>query len=210
MSIINRRTNSYRGRGFSLVEILVVLGLFSSISTLSLGALFNAKSINSHLQETQSVLDNLNLSVQTITREIRFGSDFNCISTTQPPEYIATVRNNCVYGADGGTPGAVLGFKPSDAVNDNDRVAFYVDNDALYKRVFPQVGDVQTYQMTPNDIDIRSVMFYVDGAGTIATDNKQPLVVMFISGVTRPSSITVPPVELNLEIAMSAREPDNR
>ncbi len=62
--------------GYSLVEILVVLGLFSSIATLSLGALFNAQAVNARLQETQAILDNINLSMQTVTRDIRFGSDF--------------------------------------------------------------------------------------------------------------------------------------
>ena len=65
-------------KAFSLVEILVVLGLFSSIATLSLGALFNAQAINAHLQATQAILDNINLSSQTITRDIRFGSLFHC------------------------------------------------------------------------------------------------------------------------------------
>ena len=69
--------------GFSLVEILVVLGLFSSIATLALGSLFNAQSLNGRLQETQAILDNINLSMQTITRDIRFGSEF--YATTSVP-----------------------------------------------------------------------------------------------------------------------------
>lgn len=208
--IISKQKYIANNKGFTLVEILVVLGLFSSIATLSLGALFNAKSINAHLQETQSVLDNLNLSTQTITREIRFGSDFNCVLSAGAPEYVSTARNNCAYGTDGSGSGNVLAFKPSDATNDDDRVAFYVNKGVLYKKTFPQTGEVSTFQITPNDIDVRSVLFYVDGAGTIAVDTKQPLVTMFISAVTKPSSITSAPVELNLEISVSAREPDNR
>ena len=63
-------------KAFTLVEMLVVVGLFSSIATLSLGALFNAQTINGNLQKTQAILDNINLSIQTMTRDIRFGSDF--------------------------------------------------------------------------------------------------------------------------------------
>ena len=68
-------------KGYSLVEILVVLGLFSSISSLSLGALFNAQTVNTKLQETQTILDNVNLSLQTITRDIRFSSNFYATTT---------------------------------------------------------------------------------------------------------------------------------
>jgi type II secretory pathway pseudopilin PulG len=203
---------------FSLVEILVVLGLFSSIATLSLGALFNAQSINGHLQETQSILDNINLSLQTVTRDIRFGSDFYATSTIPIAGAIPAVRRNCAYG-DGTSVGCtVLVFKSADATNDLDRTVLYVNNGILYKKEYPYGGDPVTLQMTANDVTISSLIFYVEGAQTSdgssdelgANDYTQPLVTLLISGETRSPRTSVPSVSFNIQTHVSIREPDNK
>ena len=127
------RTTTKKIQAFTLVEILVVLGLFSGIATLSLGALFNAQAVNARLQETQAILDNINLSIQTVTRDLRFGTDFYC-ATSLPATAatIPTVRKNCVFGV---SSGSVLIFKPADAVNDFDRVAYYVKNKRRHRNI---------------------------------------------------------------------------
>lgn len=203
-------------KGYSLVEILVVLGLFSSIATLSLGALFNAQSVNARLQETQAILDNINLSTQTVTREIRFGSDFYCAaSLPQFQQSVPTVRKNC---DENGAPGTVLIFQPSDAENELDRVAYYVSNGVLYKDIYPYNGTTTILQMTSDDVNITSFRMYVTGANTStgsnddanAIDYAQPLVKVFISGVTRPAKASTPPATFDIETAISAREIDNK
>lgn len=206
---------------FSLVEMLVVLGLFSSIATLSLGALFNAQSINAHLQETQSILDNINLSIQTITRDIRFGSEFYGTSTIPTnPSLVPVVRRNCEFGNGTNLGCGVLIFKSADAVDDLDRTAIYVSNGVLYKTDFPRGGIPVTLQMTTSDIIIStsSLVFYVEGAQTSggtndengAIDYKQPLVTFLISGRTKPSKSSNPSVSFSLQTQVSAREPDNK
>lgn len=206
-------------KAFSLVEILVVLGLFSSIATLSLGALFNAQTINGHLQETQAILDNINLSTQTITRDIRFGSEFHC-TTTVPLTLgaVPTTRRNCAYGVDGSASGSVLVFKSSDAVDDLDRTVIYVENGILYEKIYPRTGDPVLLQMTANNVTITSLTFYVEGAQTSdgsndfggASDYKQPLVTFLLSGVTRPASTGVPSAPFTIQSNISSRVPDNK
>lgn len=204
--------------GFSLVEILVVLGLFSSISTLSLGALFNAQAINRRLQETQSILDNVNLSTQTITREIRFGTEFYATTTLQLQDDPApTFRRNCTYALNANTPCTILMFKPSDAVDARDRIAFYLLSGVLYKTTYPFGGSSSTEQMTSNDVTISSLFFYVEGAQTSdgsndesdATDFKQPLITFLLSGSTNSASGRVASTTFNFETNISPRELDS-
>ena len=91
----------YSRRGFTLVEILVVLGLFSSVMTIAAGALFTTQAINVKLQETQSILDNVNIAMETMTREIRYGTNFHCgISISSAS---STLRKNCTFANQGGT-----------------------------------------------------------------------------------------------------------
>lgn len=218
-----KKTISFKKRkAFTLVEILVVIGLFSSISTLSLGALFNAQAINTRLQETQSILDNINLSVLSVSREVRFGTEFACVDTSI---YMPTITDylrypnimldhialphNCAYTDN--KSGNLLAFKKSDAESSSDRTIFYVENGVLYKKDFPAIGNATLYQMTSNDVEIRTLTFYVEGAEpSTSLDYKQPLVTMLLSGVTKPTSITNAPVEFNLEIILSSRQPDNK
>ena len=203
-------------RGFTLVEILVVLGLFSSIATLSLGSLFNAQAINSRLQETQAIFDNVNLSIQTITRDIRFGSDFYCdVALPLSPSVVPTVRRNCIHGV---SAGSVLIFKPSGATNDLDRVAYYIKNGILYKDNYPYNATATVFQLTADDVLITSLLFYVDGAQTSDGSNdylnqldyKQPLVTVLFSGKTNPVSKNTKPSGFDIETAVSVHEIDNK
>jgi type II secretory pathway pseudopilin PulG len=205
-------------KAFSLVEILVVLGLFSSISTLVLGALFNAQAINGRLQETQAILDNVNLSTQTVTRDIRFGSDFYC--ATNVPTGAVTVpvtRKSCSYTD--GVGGGVLIFRPADATTVNDRVVYYVTNGVLYKDEYRN-GVASILQMTADDVVIETIKFYVDGAYTSdpldteneggASDYKQPIVTLLISGIAKSSNSNRTPVSFSIQTHVSSRELDNK
>lgn len=207
-------------KGFTLVELLVVLGLFSGIATVSLGALFNAQSVNAKLQESQAILDNINLSTMTVTRDIHFGSEFYC--TNDLPLTMATVptvRKNCVRaggGLSGG--GTVLIFRPVDTATSSDRVAYYIKKGVLYKEDYPFQAASTTLQMTSNEVTIKSLTFYVDGAQTSdgssdeanAFDYKQPLISFLLSGDTKPTRSSAPPVNFNIQTSISAREIDNK
>jgi type II secretory pathway pseudopilin PulG len=206
----NRRLT--RAKGLSLVEILVVLGLFSGVATLALGALFNTQAINNKLVENQSILDNVNLSLQTVTRDIRYGTDFYCSSSLTAA---TTTRRSCDYASGGG---AVLSFRSTDASNDDDRVTYYVQDGVLYKRENPSAGEPSTYQVTAKDIFITSLHLYVDGAYAtdpsvsydgVSLDYSQPRVVLLVSGRSnspRPSTI---PATFSIQTTVSPRLLDN-
>ena len=207
-------------KAFTLVEMLVVVGLFSSIATLSLGALFNAQTINGNLQKTQAILDNINLSIQTMTRDIRFGSDFYATSTIpQSHDDVQTMRRNCAYGDIAVPAGcSVLVFRTTDDTGGLDRTVFYVENGILYKKQIPASGDPVILQMTSNEVEVTSLIFYVQGAQTSdgsndesgITDDIQPLITVLISGITKSSRAAVPSTSFNIQTSISAREIDNR
>lgn len=203
-------------KAFTLVELLVVLGLFSSVATLSLGALFNAQAINGRLQETQSILDNINLSSQTIIRDIRFGSHFNCAAELPYTLLeVPMIRKDCAFDTSGG---GVLIFRSADASDDRDRVAYYIRKGILYKEEYPFGGASSTLQMTADDVVINDLTFYVSGAYTSdgsndylgQSDLRQPLVTILISGNTKPRNAVVSPTSFSLQTSVSSRDLDNR
>lgn len=204
---------SHNPQGLSLVEILVVLGLFSGIATLSLATLFNTQAINTRLLQSQAILDNVNLSLQTITREIRYGTDFYCAQTL--PEIVPTLRKGCPNGSGGG--GAVIVFRPAESEDERDRVTYFVSNGILYKRETFFGQATTTYQMTSQDIYITRLKVFIQGANSSSPlpneggvmDDAQPLISLFISGRARSSNSTETPVPFYIQTQVSTRALDN-
>ncbi|MEN9552205.1 MAG: hypothetical protein RI935_582 [Candidatus Parcubacteria bacterium] len=195
-------------RGLSLVEILIVLGLFSGVSTLALGALFNTQALNNRLLQNQSILDNVNLSILSLTRDIRYGSEFHC---TTNDTIATTTRNGCPLS---GSPGDVLLFRSSEAVDTDDRVVYYVKNKILYKKEIPKTGLPLEYQMTSEDIMIEQFLMYVDGAyasvptrskDSVSIDYAQPKITFIMSGTAKPSRPTDTPLKFSLQTVISPR-----
>lgn len=72
--------SAHRQRGFSLIEIIVSLGVFSVVITIAVGALLMLVAANAQLQSEQVVMTNLSFALDSMTREIRTGTDYYCIS----------------------------------------------------------------------------------------------------------------------------------
>jgi prepilin-type N-terminal cleavage/methylation domain-containing protein len=76
--------NPYRiqtKKGFTLIEMIVVVGIFSVVMTIAMGAIFTIVSANKSAQALASVMDNLNSALDTMSRNTRFGSSFQCNGT---------------------------------------------------------------------------------------------------------------------------------
>lgn len=203
-----------RIKAFTLVEILVVLALFSAITSLSLGSLINVRSISNRLKDQESVFDNLNFSLQIMTRDIRFGSAYYCIDSL--PTNITELRRDCPHGGSGGT---VLMFKPTDVTSSTDRVMYYIRNGIVYKDEYFG-GSTTTLQITSDEVSVKNLKFFVTGALTAVPgdtlndgggfDYKQPLITIVISGVIKNARTNSKPTNFDIQTSVSSRIVDNR
>lgn len=220
-------------RGFTLVEIIVVVGLFASIMTIAVGALFTTQAVNTKLLATQSVLDNLDFSIETIAREIRYGYEFHCAQTLN--EDTMMLRKSCPYrDAPAASGGFFLFFNEKGETGDSDtRVVYYASTTRYGSSIFKDEyvnGATTTYQITADNVKIKSLIFYVNGANTSegsstldvnsVADYEQPLVTISISGEVEQvkKNFQVDPldgikkdtgtVKFNLQTSVSARELD--
>ncbi len=64
--------------GFSLIEMIVSLGVFSIVVTTAVGALLVIISANKQIQNEQSVMTNLSFALDSMTREMRTGYSYYC------------------------------------------------------------------------------------------------------------------------------------
>lgn len=126
--------------GFSLIEIIVSLGLFAVIVTMSVGSLLALLGANSQTRDDQAVLTNLSFILDSMTREIRTGTYYYCDNgdfalqnslgtTTQDclPTAVALTGISFVEGGNSLTVGS-----------GGNRIAFYQDGNDIMRRVAQQ------------------------------------------------------------------------
>ena len=67
--------------GFTLVEMIVAIAVFSVIMTISVGTLLAMVDANRKAQSLKSVIDNLNFAVENMSRNMRVGTLYHCETT---------------------------------------------------------------------------------------------------------------------------------
>lgn len=195
--------NKHTTAGFTLIEMIVSLALFSVVVTISVGALLTLIASNRQLQDEQAVLTNLSFALDSMSREIRTGS-----------AYVATSRPNLNAGGSGNAfrSGNNLDtIFPPTAVNDNrnaagqptgtdvirgvsfveggqsitgvssQRILYFYNSDtqALYRRF----GSGEAQKITSDGIEIIDADFSVTGSETLSpsnTERTQPAVTIYI------------------------------
>lgn len=90
--------------GFTLIEMIVAIALFAVVMVVAVGALLSLTAANKKAQGLQSVMNNLNISIDSMVRNIRMGNQYDastdssagivCSSNTGGP-------NDCNAGSDG-------------------------------------------------------------------------------------------------------------
>ncbi len=198
--------------GFTLVELLVSSAIFSSVIVIATGALFSAQAINTRLQQTHIILDGVNL----------YGSAFHCGDTYTEVNF--EKRKNCPLSISPvGTVGRALIFRPSDAVDVNDRDAYFIENNIIYKNSCIANGGACVWgtpaQITGSNVRIDTLSFFVSGANTAygdteddssQTDTLQPVVTVIIGGTTLTAGTkTTQPVKFRVQSTSVARGIDN-
>jgi prepilin-type N-terminal cleavage/methylation domain-containing protein len=71
----SHKTNNH---GFTLVEIIVSLAIFSVVSVVAVGALLKIVDANKKAQSIQSAMTNLNYALESMSRELRVSNVFYC------------------------------------------------------------------------------------------------------------------------------------
>lgn len=211
-------------QGFTLVEVLVAVSLFVTILTLATGALYSAQSINARLQANQVILDGMNLSFETMTRDIRYGSQFNCGIVVAIPTSLKRKGCNFDISATSVGPGTVITFKPVGAADPKDRVAFYASSSKIYKQEYISGIEQTPIPITSDDVIVDTLNFYVTGANTTAqaidngnlenenptaSDTLQVVINVITTGKTKIQGKGNDKVDFQLQTVVAPRGIDN-
>src|SRR3989344_3666691 len=170
--------------GFTLIELLTAVSIFSIVMVVSMGSIVGIFDANRKSRALKTVISNLNLALESMSKEMRFGKDYHCGSSGSD-----LTPRNCSSGD------SYLSFKASD----DSQVTYRLSGQSIEKRV-----DSESYiAVTAPEIVIDDLTFYTLGAGT--SDNLQPKIIQKLkahSGDGKGRS------DLSLQTLVSQRVPD--
>ncbi len=182
--------------GFTLIEIMVSIGIFSTVMLIGIGALLSVNDANRKARALRVIIDNLNFALEDMSRKIRIGGDFYCVdnydpdnATTRPGAYTTGATRDCSSGGNA----LVFKFKKSRGSQYEDRVIYYFRRSGVKNRIESRTRstnpassgvsifeDVGSYYVTsPEEIQIDNFKFYVVGTNS---GTRQPRITISLSG----------------------------
>jgi type II secretory pathway pseudopilin PulG len=204
--------------GFSLIEIVVSLGIFMAVVTIAMGAVLTLFDSNKRVQDLKSIINNLNVSLDSMTRELVVGSNYVCGGITGslpgPMDQITECPDDAGAGA-----GTTIVFCSSD----NQPIAYRYLGQGIDRRI----GDLENtdtecqagtsiewleewIRITAPEVKINDMKFYVSApespqSGVGDSCFKQSRVLIKIDGEAGRENRKT---EFELQTTISQRMPD--
>ncbi len=178
----NVKRKSGAVRGFTLVEMIIAVGLFAIVMLVCVGALLALVGANRKVQALQSVMNNLNVTLDGMSRNIRMGSTFDgsvsCVSNSIPSH-----PKDC----DGG--GSQFSFQPYGNGPSGYPWIYAYDADGSIcgaKAICRKQNNGSFQRVTSPEVTIESMSFFVvgtaKGCSVNPCDLTQPKVVIEVKG----------------------------
>jgi prepilin-type N-terminal cleavage/methylation domain-containing protein len=159
-------------KGFTLIEILVSVAIFSTVMVMALGALLAMSESDRKAQTLKSVINNLNFSLDAMSRTMRTGIDYHCdvsVGTVTDPR-------DCTQANGAASSVAFLSAE-------NQTVRYCRGNGSACSSSGTAIlvsKNGGTYApLTATEVTITNLQFYVTGA---EDTQLQPHVVILLSG----------------------------
>jgi len=175
-----------RTKGFTLIELIVSIGLFMIVVTIAMSAYLSLISLDRKARATNELVSNLSFVVDNMARSIRTGTGYDC-------------------GGAGGATNCPSGSSTFKFTNeDNQAVTYLLKSDYTVGSCVGTSGCTSSSATTLTDaqIKITRLTFYTQGVGT--GDGVQPRVLFTLTGSITPDSKS-DPVTFTIEGAATER-----
>lgn len=174
--------------GFTLVEMLVAVSLFSIVMVVSVGTLIVLLSAAGVAQTAQSLTSNLSFAFDSMSRNIRTGYEYYCTGTVTPDgNSLPSGTQDCEDG------NSVFVFTEGQSGN---RIAYRFDSatEALYQKV----EDGSWLRLTSEEIAIDAFQFIL--VGSLGGDETQPTARMLLSARAAAGIAEINPIYLQTTV----------
>jgi len=154
--------NKNQKAGFTLIEIIVAVGIFSIVMVMAISAVLSIVSANKKAQSLSSVINNLNFVFESMVRDLRTGTEYSSCGLSGSG--IDNVITDCI------------GFKSSQ--EDGSRVEYELSGKSITKRV-----DGDPIALTADEVAIDHLLFTISDVGKPFESNfVQPTILITLKG----------------------------
>ncbi len=200
---------SKRSAGFTLIEIMVSIGIFSTVMLIGIGALLSVNDANRKARALRVVMDNLNFAVEDMARKMRIGDDFYCFdydsSSFPPSSYNLEKKQDCPNGKNA----IIFKFKKERTGGRAETVLYNLAEKPDDKKIVEtRIIDSMTrnfsspsFITSPEEIFIKNLKFYVTGS---ESPTKQPRITIVVSGEIRLAQEKIK-TSFNIQTTISQR-----
>jgi prepilin-type N-terminal cleavage/methylation domain-containing protein len=209
LKITNKKYSNKVNQGFTLVEVMIAVGLFVIVMVAGIGAVISANNSHKKSQAQRAILDSMSFILEDMSRNIRLGKSYRCPAGVSTPSAIPGTDNisapiNGVSAEDCalGNEAVSLAFESQNgsSTDDNDQVVyFFYDDDgdgstSLYKSTN---SGQDFFRISGPEVKFASAKsgFTVTGA-TVGTsgpgDTLQPRVTIHLIGEIFYKTISTP------------------
>ncbi|MES2225089.1 MAG: prepilin-type N-terminal cleavage/methylation domain-containing protein [Patescibacteria group bacterium] len=196
--------------GFTLVELLVSLALFTVIVVAAVGSLYTVNQAAVRVNGMRTVLDNLNFATEAMSRTIRTGQNIVCggvnnqtgiascaVGNSNGPGKEISLESTIDAPAADGTPTKIAyRWRRDNASGNNEIQKCVVVNNSVIED--------NCVSMTAPEINIQRMDFYVNGADV--GDGLQPGVMLIIQGEAHIGADELAPFSIQTFISQRAAE----
>jgi type II secretory pathway pseudopilin PulG len=185
-------TTTNSKRGFTLVELIVSIGLFIIVLTIAASAYLSLISLNRKARATNDLVSNISYIVESMSRSIRTGTNYQCggLGST-----------NC--------PAGNPTFSFSNDQTPSQTVTYYLKQGSAGGFIAQCIGGSCTQAsadpLSDSRINVTSLVFYVQGVGPSTVDHMQPRVLFTVSGTITPDTQSAP-VSFTIEGSATQRQ----
>jgi len=197
-------------KGYTIIETMIAISLFTIIVISGMGALMSANAIHQKSQGMRSIMDNLSFITEDISRNLRTGSRYHCLEIGESFPALANELSD-PKSCEGG--GWAIAFEPplGNPGNPGDQWVYYISDDGkIFKAAGGPYEGENFVQLTPDEVVIDSGAsgFTVIGAESplVGADRRQPFAIIRLVGtITYREDIATP---FFIQTAVSQRQVD--
>jgi prepilin-type N-terminal cleavage/methylation domain-containing protein len=174
------RLQQHTKKGFTLIEIMVATSIFMIIMLMAMGALVTTSDTAKRSQALRTAMDNVNFAMESVTRSLRIGREYTCVTSSGSVYLPATANADCSLASSGGS--AIIFTQATHAAGSRDtayQLAQRSDGTYALERCEANV-DPSCSPLVSSDINIEKLKFFVNGSRS--DDGIQPSVYILMKG----------------------------
>lgn len=179
-----KNQNKKKG-GFTLIELMVAISIFTMIMLVAMGSLFTMLDSAKGARALRLAMDNVNFAMESMTRSIRMGTNYNCSSTD-----LNNLNSYSNSNSNSTCQNSKISFKPQTlpppAPEPTSKIAYGLGVGA-YNKSIVRCNGISCTPITSPDVKIEELKFVVNGSSP--TDNKQASVYIIVKGTVTVKKI---------------------